>query len=119
MLHIHICRASGGKLVDATPEVEAKYKSEIDRVERTFGATAGEDFTKFPVFKFAGKIYYIALFLCKKLNTGWNIGYRKQPVIWFLEGNLEPVGVQVDTKADITEEVEEELEEHVHWLDVV
>lgn len=48
-------RAAGGKLVDATPEIELRYKTEIERVEKTFGATAGEDFTKFPVFKFSGK----------------------------------------------------------------
>ncbi|KAF6029703.1 hypothetical protein EB796_012034 [Bugula neritina] len=45
-------KAAGGKLVDATPEVEAKYAAEIDRVQKQFGAVSGEDFTKFPVFNF-------------------------------------------------------------------
>lgn len=40
--------------MDATPEVEAKYAAEIDRVQKQFGAVSGEDFTKFPVFNFQG-----------------------------------------------------------------
>lgn len=48
-------RAAGGGLVDATPQVQAKFQGELDRVQKSFGAVAGEDFTKFPTFNFQGE----------------------------------------------------------------
>ncbi|XP_055700203.1 ATP synthase-coupling factor 6, mitochondrial [Phlebotomus papatasi] len=45
-------KESGGKLVDATPEVEKDLKTELDRVSKQFGGGAGVDMTKFPEFKF-------------------------------------------------------------------
>ena len=47
-------RAAGGKLVDATPEVNNSLQEELNRVDQRFGAT-GKDMTKFPEFKFSGK----------------------------------------------------------------
>ena len=41
-------------MVDTTPEIDAKVKNELERVQKSFGAVAGEDFTKFPVFNFQG-----------------------------------------------------------------
>ena len=58
MVYIYIIstdfRASGGGMVDTTPEIDAKVKNELERVQKSFGAVAGEDFTKFPVFNFQG-----------------------------------------------------------------
>ena len=48
------CRASGGKLVDATPELETELKNELEKVDRMYGAT-GPDFLKFPTFSFTGQ----------------------------------------------------------------
>ncbi|XP_059611928.1 ATP synthase-coupling factor 6, mitochondrial [Phlebotomus argentipes] len=45
-------KESGGKLVDATPEVERDLKTELDRVSKQFGGGSGVDMTKFPEFKF-------------------------------------------------------------------
>uniref|UniRef100_A0A1L8E0A0 Putative mitochondrial atp synthase coupling factor 6 n=1 Tax=Nyssomyia neivai TaxID=330878 RepID=A0A1L8E0A0_9DIPT len=47
-------KESGGKLVDATPEVEKDLKTELERVSKQFGGGAGVDMTKFPEFKFPG-----------------------------------------------------------------
>lgn len=51
-------RAMGGKLVDSTPEVEQRFQAELDRVDRTYAVTPGEDFTKFPTFNFTGNIWH-------------------------------------------------------------
>ena len=47
-------RSAGGKLVDASPEIQKDYDEALDRVNQRFGA-AGKDMTKFPEFKFEGK----------------------------------------------------------------
>merc|ERR1711860_395 len=44
---------AGGKLVDATPKVEADLQKELDKVSAQFGGGKGVDMTKFPQFKFA------------------------------------------------------------------
>jgi F-type H+-transporting ATPase subunit 6 len=45
-------KASGGKLVDATKEVEAALHEELDKVAKSYGGGDGIDMTKFPDFKF-------------------------------------------------------------------
>ncbi|KAF2363709.1 ATP synthase-coupling factor 6 mitochondrial [Trinorchestia longiramus] len=47
-----LCRASGGKLVDATPQLEKQLQQELDKVAKQYGGGAGIDMTKFPSFKF-------------------------------------------------------------------
>ncbi|XP_067936991.1 ATP synthase-coupling factor 6, mitochondrial-like [Watersipora subatra] len=51
-LYAQKSKEAGGKLVDATPAVEARFQSELHRVEQTYGVGKGEDFTKFPTFSF-------------------------------------------------------------------
>ncbi|XP_055677978.1 ATP synthase-coupling factor 6, mitochondrial [Lutzomyia longipalpis] len=46
-------KESGGKLVDATPEVEKDLKTELERVAKQYGGGSGVDMTKFPEFKFS------------------------------------------------------------------
>ena len=48
------CRAAGGKLVDATPDVQNNLQEELNRVDQRFSAT-GKNMAKFPEFKFDGK----------------------------------------------------------------
>ena len=43
--------ASGGKLVDATPAVEAEVQNELDKVAMAYGGGKGVDMSKFPEFK--------------------------------------------------------------------
>ena len=43
-------KASGGKLVDATPQTEADLAAELDKVAKQFGGGKGVDMTKFPEF---------------------------------------------------------------------
>jgi len=45
-------RTAGGKLVDASPELEKDMKNELDRVRRVYGGGEGVDMTKFPTFTF-------------------------------------------------------------------
>ncbi|XP_071519255.1 ATP synthase-coupling factor 6, mitochondrial [Panulirus ornatus] len=45
-------KAAGGKLVDATPEVERELEQELSKVARQYGGGPGVDMTKFPTFKF-------------------------------------------------------------------
>ncbi|KAK3885332.1 hypothetical protein Pcinc_010454 [Petrolisthes cinctipes] len=45
-------KTAGGKLVDATPEIEKQLQQELDKVARHYGGGAGVDMTKFPDFKF-------------------------------------------------------------------
>ncbi|XP_063608474.1 ATP synthase-coupling factor 6, mitochondrial-like [Penaeus indicus] len=45
-------KASGGKLVDMTPEVERQLQQELDKVARQYGGGPGVDMTKFPTFTF-------------------------------------------------------------------
>lgn len=42
----------GGKLVDATPDIQREMKTELDRVAKQYGGGEGVDMTKFPDFKF-------------------------------------------------------------------
>ncbi|XP_042211783.1 ATP synthase-coupling factor 6, mitochondrial-like [Homarus americanus] len=44
--------AAGGKLVDATPDIERQLQQELDKVARQYGGGPGVDMTKFPEFKF-------------------------------------------------------------------
>ncbi len=39
--------------MDATPQVEAELKRELDKIAAQFGGSAGAEMTKFPDFKFA------------------------------------------------------------------
>ena len=49
-------RASGGKLVDASPAVEKHLTDELEKLARVYGAK-GDEFTKFPTFNFAGNCH--------------------------------------------------------------
>ena len=56
MCNVMVCccdSASGGKLVDGTPQLERDLKDDMDKVDRMYSAT-GPDFLKFPTFKFEG-----------------------------------------------------------------
>jgi len=44
-------KSKNGDLVDATPEIKAELKSELERIAKQFGGGAGVDMTKFPEFK--------------------------------------------------------------------
>lgn len=44
-------KASGGKLVDASPAIEKHLTDELEKVARVYGAK-GDEFTKFPTFNF-------------------------------------------------------------------
>jgi len=48
-------RASGGKLVDASPATEKALTDELEKLARVYGAK-GDDFTKFPTFSFSGEL---------------------------------------------------------------
>lgn len=43
--------------MDATPTTEKQLQQELDKVARQYGGGAGVDMTKFPAFKFEGKIF--------------------------------------------------------------
>ncbi|XP_058119171.1 ATP synthase-coupling factor 6, mitochondrial [Anopheles ziemanni] len=45
-------KGAGGKLVDASPEIEKELKQEMDKLAKQYGGAAGEDMTNFPAFKF-------------------------------------------------------------------
>ncbi|XP_055324077.1 ATP synthase-coupling factor 6, mitochondrial [Sitodiplosis mosellana] len=45
-------KSKNDSFVDATPEIQAELKSELDRVAKQFGGGKGVDMTKFPDFKF-------------------------------------------------------------------
>merc|ERR1712212_1215 len=45
-------KASGGKLVDSTPELEAQLNQELSKVANAYGGAGGADMTKFPSIKF-------------------------------------------------------------------
>ncbi|KAK7495151.1 hypothetical protein BaRGS_00013561 [Batillaria attramentaria] len=45
-------KSGDGKLVDATPEIEARLKGELDKVDHMFKVEQGQDMTKFPRFDF-------------------------------------------------------------------
>ncbi|XP_065072939.1 ATP synthase-coupling factor 6, mitochondrial [Ochlerotatus camptorhynchus] len=45
-------KSAGGKLVDATPEIERELKQELDKLANQYGGTGGVDMTTFPTFKF-------------------------------------------------------------------
>merc|ERR1712141_607965 len=47
-------KAAGGKLLDATPEVEKELQGELDKLNGKYGVT-GPDFLKFPTFTFSDK----------------------------------------------------------------
>lgn len=49
--------------MDATPEVEARFQADVDRVQKQYGVATGEDVTKFPTFNFQGKPLIIFLLL--------------------------------------------------------
>ncbi|CAO1425753.1 unnamed protein product [Diamesa hyperborea] len=46
-------KSSGGKLVDATPEIQRELAQELDKLAKQYGGGEGTDMTKFPEFKFA------------------------------------------------------------------
>jgi len=53
-IDVYFCdRASGGKLVDASPATEKAMTDELEKLARVYGAK-GDDFTKFPTFNFTG-----------------------------------------------------------------
>lgn len=43
---------SGGKLVEATPEITREMQQELDKLSKAYGGGEGVDMTKFPEFKF-------------------------------------------------------------------
>ncbi|XP_049878244.1 ATP synthase-coupling factor 6, mitochondrial [Pectinophora gossypiella] len=45
-------KSAGGKMVDATPEIEKEMKTELDKLEKQYGGGAGVDMTAFPTFNF-------------------------------------------------------------------
>ncbi|XP_012276957.1 ATP synthase-coupling factor 6, mitochondrial [Orussus abietinus] len=45
-------KSAGGKLVDATPELEKERQTELEKVARQYGGGPGTDMTQFPQFKF-------------------------------------------------------------------
>merc|ERR1712018_12103 len=47
-------KAAGGKLIDATPDVEKELQGELDKLNGKYGVT-GPDFLKFPTFTFSDK----------------------------------------------------------------
>lgn len=51
-------RASGGKLVDASPSTEKALTDELEKLAHVYGAK-GDEFTKFPTFNFTGNFSYI------------------------------------------------------------
>jgi F-type H+-transporting ATPase subunit 6 len=47
--------ATGGKLVDPTPDIERELAAELEKVAKQYGGGEGVDMTQFPTFKFKGK----------------------------------------------------------------
>ncbi|CAB0011098.1 unnamed protein product [Nesidiocoris tenuis] len=47
-------KSSGGKLVDASPEIEREWKQELGKLATQYGGSSGADMTKFPDIKFPG-----------------------------------------------------------------
>jgi len=47
--------AAGGKLVDATPDLERELAAELEKVAKQYGGGEGVDMAQFPTFKFKGK----------------------------------------------------------------
>ncbi|KAK0159559.1 hypothetical protein PV327_010655 [Microctonus hyperodae] len=45
-------KSSGGKLVDASPEIKKELESDLQRLATQYGGGPGVDMTKFPTFKF-------------------------------------------------------------------
>ncbi|KAK0088686.1 hypothetical protein PV325_010954 [Microctonus aethiopoides] len=45
-------KSSGGKLVDASPEIKKELESDLQRLATQYGGGPGIDMTKFPTFKF-------------------------------------------------------------------
>ncbi|EFN67415.1 ATP synthase-coupling factor 6, mitochondrial [Camponotus floridanus] len=45
-------KSTGGKLVDAGPEILKEHQSEIDKLNVQYGGDKGVDMTQFPQFKF-------------------------------------------------------------------
>ncbi|CAH0400658.1 unnamed protein product [Chilo suppressalis] len=45
-------KSAGGKLVEASPEIERELKAELDKLEKQYGGGSGVDMTAFPSFKF-------------------------------------------------------------------
>ncbi|KAF4531723.1 hypothetical protein B566_EDAN008936 [Ephemera danica] len=45
-------KSAGGKLVDASPEIQKEMASELDRIAKQYGGGKGVDMTQFPSFKF-------------------------------------------------------------------
>ena len=46
-------QAAGGKLVEATKEVEANLQDELDKVAQSYGGGAGVDMKAFPNFQYS------------------------------------------------------------------
>lgn len=53
ILNLYFNFFSGGKLVDATPEIQRELAQELDKLAKQYGGGEGTDMTKFPEFKFA------------------------------------------------------------------
>ncbi|XP_070505769.1 ATP synthase-coupling factor 6, mitochondrial [Chironomus tepperi] len=45
-------KSAGGKMVDATPEIQRELAQELDKLAKQYGGGEGVDMTKFPEFKF-------------------------------------------------------------------
>ncbi|KAL1377222.1 hypothetical protein pipiens_016414 [Culex pipiens pipiens] len=45
-------KSAGGKLVDASPEIERELKQELEKLAKAYGGDGGADMTAFPSFKF-------------------------------------------------------------------
>ncbi|XP_041373294.1 ATP synthase-coupling factor 6, mitochondrial-like [Gigantopelta aegis] len=46
-------KSIGGKLVDATPDVENILRDQLDKVNRVYAVKEGQDMTAFPTFNFS------------------------------------------------------------------
>jgi len=62
-------RASGGKLVDASPAIEKHLTDELEKVARVYGAK-GDEFTKFPTFNFTGSCHFVTFSYEFKVDAG-------------------------------------------------
>ena len=47
-------RSSGGKLFEASTEIQKALEDELSRLEKQYGGGKGVDLTKFPTFNFKG-----------------------------------------------------------------
>jgi len=45
-------KSSGGKLFEASPEIQRALEDELSRLEKQYGGGKGVDLTKFPAFTF-------------------------------------------------------------------